>query len=81
MNMPPRLSASQLFWWGLGLIALAIATSALMGKVNFLAASSGYSVVATLHSMSYTLGTGAFLASFIVRAVTREHDGTDELSD
>ncbi|MFJ4108913.1 hypothetical protein [Oerskovia enterophila] len=77
--MPPRLSATALLWWGVGLIVAGVVGNLVLPQlVAELVYSSGSAVfqtilqpVSSLVSVAHYLGAGFVAAAFTVRALTR----------
>ncbi|MBE7701536.1 hypothetical protein H9623_14685 [Oerskovia sp. Sa1BUA8] len=78
--MPPKLSATALFWWGAGLIvAGVVGTLVLPHLFSRLGYATGFAfvqsvvgLVSALVSVAHVVGAGLVAAAFTVRALGRD---------
>jgi hypothetical protein len=68
MNMPPKMNSSELFWWGLGILAGAVLGGIAFGQMWV--GLSGGTVIATVVTIALLLGIGLIVASVVVKALT-----------
>ncbi|GEM_PF-3306651 len=70
MRVPPRLTASQLFWWSGGLIAGSFVCGWLVSLVaSSISSMALASLVVHVQSLAYGLGIAGVAGSFVVRAL------------
>lgn len=68
MNMPPKMSSTELFWWGVGILAGSVLGGIAFGQTWV--GVAGGTVIATVVTIALLLGIGLIVASFVVKALT-----------
>lgn len=75
MRFPPKLTAAQMFWTGVALVAVSVAMGAVNREVHGTIAASVTGTIATAASIVHLLGIGLVVGAFVTRAVDRRDDG------
>lgn len=76
MRLPPRLSATAMFWWGIGLLLGGLLLSQLLarsagvyGEQVAMTMGSFWGIGTIIGGVAYQLGIVTIVASFAVRAL------------
>lgn len=75
MRFPPKLTAAQMVWTGVALVAVALAMGAVNGRLYGTIATSVTGAIVTTGSIVHLLGIGLVVGAFVTRAVDRRDDG------
>ena len=70
MDLPPRLSAGQMFWWSVGLLVGTTVVTQVAQHVGwFFGGGAVAMVLAILLNVTHVLGVTGIVGAFVVRAL------------